>query len=325
MKKKRSSSLLRWFIWAIAIQLILINISAAFYAYKLTHFYQDKTVRDPFKTENIFGKTWRLFTGPRFQKSMITELPNFKYDEIKLKTHNGTILDGWYTEADSTSRGTVILFHGVTSSKDKLLSEAYEFRYWGYNVLMMDFRGHGNSSGNTTTVGIRESEDVKIAYDFVKSKGEDSVFLYGISMGAVAVIKAISDYDLKPAGAILEMPFLSMQTQLRARARLLGFRGFSEKPFGFLVAGWISIERGTNAYKFKTPRYAAKINCPVLMQWGASDPLIYRDDTEKIFNSIGASNKKLVIYDHAGHESLLQNEPAKWRNQVGYFLGIEEH
>jgi len=324
MKKKRLPSFLRWIVWAIVIQLILINISAAFYAYKLTHFYQDKMIRAPYSSENVFVRTWRLFTGPRFQKSVITEWPNTGYDVIKLKTKNGTILDGWFLKSDSSSKGTVIMFHGVTSSKDKLLAEAYEFRYWGYNVLMMDFRGHGNSSGLTTTIGIKETEDVKLAYDFIKAKGENSIYLYGISMGAVAVIKAISDYKLTPTGALLEMPFLSMQTQFQARARLLGYKGFFEKPFGFLVTGWISIEKGVNAYKFRTPRYTVDLKCPVLMQWGENDPLIFKRDTERIFKSIESPNKKLVIYQQAGHESLLLNDPVKWRNEVGSFLGGKE-
>lgn len=322
MKRKRLPSVIRWIFWVFVVQLILINISAALYAYKLTHFYQDKTVRNPYESQNIFGKTWRLFTGPRFQKSVVQELPNFSFEKVELQTSGGITLEGWYAKADSLPRGTIILFHGVNSAKDKLLAEAYEFRYWGYNVLLIDFRGHGNSGGISTTVGIRETEDVKLAYSFIKEKGEDSIFLYGVSMGAATIIKAIQEYDLRPAGTILEMPFLSMQTQFRARARLLGFRGFSEKPFGFLVTGWMSVQRGTNAFKFKTTHYAKDVQCPVLMQWGVNDPLIVRKETEKIFASIGSANKKLVIYDHTGHESFLQNEPAKWRSEVEQFLGI---
>jgi len=324
MKKKRLPSFLRWVVWVFVIQLILINISAAFYAYKLTHFYQDKIIRAPYSSENIFVRTWRLFTGPRFQKSVIAELPNTEYDVITLKTKNGTILDGWFLKIDTNAKGTVIMFHGVTSSKDKLLAEAYEFRYWGYNVLLMDFRGHGNSSGHTTTIGIKESEDVKLAYEYIKAKGENNIYLYGISMGAVAVMKAISDYQLNPDGTLLEMPFFSMQTQLQASARLLGYRGFFEKPFGFLVTGWISIEKGVNAFKFKAPRYAADIKCPVLMQWGENDPLIFKTDTERIFKSMESPNKKLVIYQQAGHESLLLNDPVKWRKEVGNFLAGKE-
>ncbi len=318
--KTNGFRVLRWVFWVLLVQLILINISAALYAHRLTHFYQDKKLRKPVSTQNIFVKTWRLFTGPRFQKSAISEYPHFSFDTVKLKTQKGLTIDGWYGKTDSAEKGTVILFHGVTASKENLLAEAYDFRLSGYNILMVDFRGHGNSEGSTTTIGAREYEEVKLAYDFVLAKGEKNIFLYGISMGAVAVLKAVAEYDLHPSGAILEMPFLSMQKHMQARARLLGFGGFPEKPFGFLVTGWVSIEKGVNAYRYRASDYAKKVSCPVLLQWGAEDNIVLRNEIDKVFDALGSAHKKKVIYDHAGHESLLQKEPGKWRMEVEAFL-----
>ena len=216
MKKARANrkfpSFVRWIIWVFIVQFILINISSALYAYKLTHFYEDKTIRPPASSQNIFVKTWRLFTGPRFIKSVNTAAPAFPYDTIQLKTESGIFIDTWYAKPDSLSKGTVILFHGISSCKSQLLAEASDFRYQGYTIMLVDFRSHGNSGGHTTTVGYRETEEVKLAYDYVKGLGEKNIFLYGISMGATTVIKAISDYNLQVSGVVLEMPFLSMQT-----------------------------------------------------------------------------------------------------------------
>lgn len=318
--KSRLHPFLRWVLWVLLVQLILINISAALYAHKLTHFYRDKVIRQPVSSQNVFVKTWRLFTGPRFQKSVITEYPNFSFDNVKLHTKNGLAIDGWYGKTDSASKGTVILFHGVSSSKESLLAEAYDYRFHGYNILMVDFRGHGNSDGSNTTIGAKEYEEVQLAFEYVRTKGEKNIFLHGVSMGAVAVMKAITEFQLKPAGAILEMPFLSMQKHMQARARLLGFQGFPEKPFGFLVTGWVSVEKGFNAYTYQSVRYAKKLTCPVLMQWGAQDNIVLKEETDKVYAAIASAQKKLVVYDSAGHESLLQKEPVKWRMEVEEFL-----
>ena len=187
-------------------------------------------------------------------------------------------------------------------------------------IPLADLRAHGNSGGNTTTIGVRESEEVKLAYDYVQQQGEKNIFLYGSSMGAVVVTKAVSDYSLQPKGVFLDMPFASLQSHIRARARGLGFGGVGEKPFGFLVTMWIGIERGFNGFKDKTTRYVKKLNCPVLIQWGAADTYVLKSETDKIYKAIASANKKLVIYDHAGHESLLQNDPAKWRAETEAFL-----
>ncbi len=310
----------RWIGWVLLVQFILINISAALYAYKLTHVYTDPALRNEKPSKNIFVKTWRLFTGPRQARSVITETPAFPYDTVLLKTAKGIVIDTWYSKADSASKGTVILFHGITASKGMIVSEAYEFRSQGYNVMLVDYRAHGNSDGQTTTIGVRESEEVKLAYDYIAGKGERNVFLWGTSMGAVVVAKAIDDYDLKPSGVILEMPFASLQSHLQARARALGFSGMPEKPFGFFVSWWMGIERGFNGFKHKTTSYVGKVNCPVLMQWGGLDHYVLKSEADKIYKAIASSDKKLVVYDRAGHESLVQNDPVKWRFETGRFL-----
>ena len=318
--KRKLPSIFRWILLVLLVQFVLFNISAALYAYKLSHFYDDPSIRTERPGENVFTKTWRLFSGPRLPKSIITQFPNFAYDTVNFKTEKEIFIEAWYGKTDSISKGTVILFHGLTISKDKVLAEADEFRYLGFNVLLVDFRAHGNSGGNTTTIGVRETEEVKLAYDYVSHLGEKKIVLWGSSMGAVTIAKTIADYNIKPAGVILEMPFASLQTHLRARARMIGFGGFPEIPFGFFVTSWMSIERGFNGFKHQTAKYAEKITCPVLMEWGALDPYVLKDETDKVFSAITYPNKKLVIYDHASHESFVQNDPLKWRIETGRFL-----
>ncbi len=323
--KRKIFSILKWIGWVALVQFILLNISAALYAHKFTYFYNDPSLKYQEISQNIFKKTWRLFAGQRYLKSVITEAPTFPFDTVTFHTKKGILIEGWYSRADTSAKGTVILFHGLTQNKATVLAEASDFRFQGYNVLLLDFRAHGNSGDNITTIGYRETEEVKLAWDYVKGKGEKNIFLWGSSMGAVAVAKAVSDYAIQPSGIILEMPFASLQSHLRSRARTIGFRGFPEKPFGFLVTCWIGIERGFNGFNFSTVSYARKIHCPVLLQWGALDYAVLRSETEKIFDAIASPVKKLVIYDNASHESFLQRDPPKWRGETEKFLSTCLH
>jgi alpha-beta hydrolase superfamily lysophospholipase len=315
--KRRLPSIIRWILWVLLVQFILINISSAFYAYRLTHFYPASEVGNGTHSGNVFVKTWRLFTGPKTARSSIKSQPAFPYQTITLKTKKDKLIEAWYAPVDSAAKGTVLLFHGVTITKSTVIAEAEEYRNLGYHVMMVDFRAHGNSEGNTTSLGVKEAEDVKLAYDFIAAKGEQRIFLHGVSMGAVVVAKAAHDYQLKLAGIILDMPFASLQSYLKDKARTLGF---PKQPFAFLTTFWIGVERGYNGYKHKTSRYVKDLSCPVLMQWGALDYFVLRDETEDIFNAIGSSQKKLVIYERAGHESFVQNDPLKWKIEVGRLL-----
>lgn len=322
--KRKLPSIFRWVFWVLLVQFILFNISAACYAYKLSYFYNDQSINNEYANENVLTKTWRLFSGPRLPKSVITQLPTFPFNTITLKTEKGLLIDAWYAKADSISKGTVLLFHGLSINKERVVAEADEFRSLGYNVMLIDFRAHGNSGGNITTIGVRESEEVKLAYDYIAQLGEKKIILWGTSLGAVTIAKAVSDYELKPDGVILEMPFASLQTHLRARARMIGFSGFPEKPFGFFVTCWMGIERGFDGFKHQTGNYVKNINCPVLLEWGALDPFVLKSETDKIYTAIPSAEKKLVIYDHASHESFLQNDPLKWRIETGRFLSGTE-
>ena len=313
-------SAFRWIGWVLLVQFLLLNISAAFYAHKYTHFYEGTAPLANNRSENVFKKTWRLFSGQRIPRSVVEEYPSFSFDTVLLETKSGLLLEAWYSRSDSTPKGTVLLFHGLTTNKGKILLEASEFRYLGYNVILVDFRGHGNSDGNITTIGYRETEEVKLAWDYVVKQGENKIYLWGGSMGAVCIAKAIADYGLTPSGIIMEMPFASLQTHIRSRARTTGFRGFPEKPFGFLVTAWIGIERGFNGFKFRTSTYCREINCPVLLQWGSLDHMVLKEETDRIYASIASANKKLVIYENADHESFLQKDPGKWRKEIAGFL-----
>src|SRR5688500_16620287 len=132
----------RWIFRVIIFQLILINISAAFHAHRITHYYDDNAVRNIQPSEgNIFLRTWRLMVGRKFPKSLIGYYPQTPYDTIQFKTGKGIVIDAWYMSADS-AKGTVILFHGLSSNKGNCLGEAYEFLAMGYNTLLVDFRAH---------------------------------------------------------------------------------------------------------------------------------------------------------------------------------------
>ena len=321
MKDKKSSNktvrILKWIGNVLLVQLILINISAAFHAYRFTHYYNDDKIRNQQPSEGKpFLRTWRMMTGKKLAKSLIQYDPVIPYDTIQLTTASGKKLEAWYMKADS-AKGTVILFHGLNSNKGNVLGEAFEFNSFGYNTMLVDIRAHGNSEGIVNTLGYDEAEEVKLAFDHLSGMGEKNIILWGMSLGAVIIAKAIWEYDLTPQKIILEMPFDRLQDHIKARARISGFPG---EPFGFFVTFWTGVEQGYWAYGHKTSRYVKKINCPVLLQWGNNDEYVLKKETEKIFTAINSSNKKLEIYKGVGHIPLLAANASKWDETVNEFL-----
>ncbi len=318
-RRKKVPSWLRWAGWVLLVQFILINISAAIYAYRFTHLRETADAPAPARSSNFFKKTWGLFRGPSLYKQPFSaDSLQAPYRDFELVTHSGLHIRGWWLVND-TARGTVILFHGLTGNRQSCLAEAYAFYNQGYHALMIDLRNHGRSEGQSTSYGYRETEEISLAYEYAMRNGLKNIFLWGSSMGASAIIKAVPEYSLHPRGIMLEAPFGSLQQHLRGRARTLGF---PEQPFAFLVTGWIGLEKGFNAYRYRMSRYGPSVTCPVLLQWGTRDALIGREENQEIYRSFGAVAKQLVEYEDAGHESFLQRDPALWKKRTEDFLQL---
>ena len=96
--------------------------------------------------------------------------------------------------------------------------------------------------------------------------------------------------------------------------------GFPEEPFGTIITFWASVERKFNGFAQLTSKYVQKIKCPVLLQYGALDKIVSTEETNAIFDHIGSANKKLVKYETADHEFLLDKDPDRWRKEVNEFI-----
>jgi uncharacterized protein len=294
---------------------VLVNVITAFHAYKFTHFYDANEIAVKAPNQKTTWEKTRdiLFGGKAFKQ------PNEKADSATetfyLTTSDNLKLEGWYNKVDS-AKGTVCLFHGHGGKKSGNNMEAAAFRKMGYNTLQLDFRAHGNSQGNTCTIGFYEGEDVKLAYEFIEKKGEKNIILWGISMGAATITQAVNDYNLKANKIILEMPYGTILEATEGRIKIMGLPA---EPLGRLVTFWGGTEHGFWAFNLKPAEYAKKINCPVLLQWGAKDPRVSKKETYAIYGNIGTT-KKLVVYEDCVHESLCKKQNEKWVSEVSQFL-----
>lgn len=294
---------------------VLLNVIVICHAYKFSHFYNkgEITVKAN-EDKTTWDKTKELLFGFNYLKSENT-LPDTAVKTVYFTTKSGLQLEAWEFAVDSP-KGTVALFHGHGGKKSSLLTEAGIFNQLGYNTILLDFRAHGGSDGNTCTIGYKEAEDVNLLYKYLAGKGEKNIILYGSSLGAATLTKAIHEYSLKPARVILDMPFGSLSAAITGRLKMMGLPA---QPLGTMLTFWGGIQNGFWAFNHNPVDYVKSIECPVLLQRGKLDPRVTQEETDLIFSNI-SSQKKMVLYDHAAHESLCKKETAKWAAEVTAFL-----
>lgn len=301
-------------LWTILLLFIIANGIAAIHAYKFTH-YSAKGVRVSELGLSMSQKLQLVVTGVDLPRPDNKEYPKHPYTVVKIPSN--VELGCWYIPSlKPQSKGTVLIFHGYSSCKSSLIGRAEPFLQDGYNCLLVDFMGSGGSGGNTTTIGYKEAEEVKACYDYIKAQGEKNIFLYGSSMGAVAIMKAINDTHIEPKAIIIECPFATMYETVAIRFKNMGIPTF---PMAHLLMFWGGAENGFCAYSHNPVDYAKGIHCPVLLQYGEKDERVARDETDRIFANLNQP-KQLITYPLSGHDDYHRQYGMVWANNMTTFL-----
>lgn len=298
----------------VVLAIVVLNIIAFFHAYKFTHFSDGNRERTDPKELTFFGKLETLAFGVDNPRPQNTSKPARPFKTLAIP-HEGDTIECWYVPVDN-SKGTVLIFHGYAGNKSQMVKESNQFNELGYGTILVDFLGSGGSTGNKTTIGFYESDQVKTVFDFVKTKGHERIIMFGTSMGAVAIMKSINDHQLDPESIILECPFGDMLETVQARFRIMNAPVF---PMSQLLTFWGGFQNNFNAFAHNPSEYAKNIEVRTLLLYGMKDDRVSLNETEVIFKNL-AGTKELKLYPEAGHESIWMKYQREWVEDVGDFV-----
>lgn len=157
------------------------------------------------------------------------------HEEVVIASPVGK-LAAWYLPG--TNGRTLIGLHGINDNKEQWLAPAADLQRRGYNVLLLDFRGHGQSEGRFVTFGDRETEDVRAVLTYLQSRGDvdlTRIGLMGLSLGAItAIIAAARLPEIR--AVVAEAAFGDLKQDLGIAFHR--FTGLPPFPFANLVVFW---------------------------------------------------------------------------------------
>lgn len=303
--------------WAVLVTFIGLNLIAWLHAWHFTHF-AAAGARTGVPT-TAWGRARLLLTGVTLPRPRGSQRPA-AYRALRIRLPHGEWLGAWTAPAASGAcRGTVLLFHGYGGQKSTLLPEAEAFRTLGYRVLLLDFRGGGESSGADVTIGYREAADVRAAWQHVGRYWHEPParrVLFGVSMGAAACLRALAVYGLRPRAVVLESTFGSTYQTVVNRFRILHA---PPVPLAALLAFWGGAQHGYWAFSHNPQDYAQAVRVPTLLLTGAQDPRVTVAEVEAIRAHLRGP-RRLVIVPNGGHGQYLASHPATWRAEIAAWL-----
>jgi uncharacterized protein len=197
---------------------------------------------------------------------------NIPYETIKLTTRDGVQLSAWYTPP--TNGAVILVAHGYNDNRLENLHAM--FAQNGYGVLSWDFRAHGESEGDFSSLGYFEQLDVEAALDHaLAQEGVEHIGAWGGSMGGAAVILTAARRKEIEA-VVADSAFSSLEDVLRGSMHDLLFplvAVFSEYYTGADIEAVSPVQQiGKIGPRAVLIIDGAEMNSPQLLYDGANEP-----------------------------------------------------
>lgn len=128
------------------------------------------------------------------------------FEAVTFPSAADTDLRGWWMYRSESNRA-IIICTGYRGNRADMLGIGAALWRDGNNILIFDYRGHGELAGTPVTLGYREVQDLLSAVAWVKANVADAAIgVIGYSMGAsVAIMGAARSTDI--GAVVADSPF----------------------------------------------------------------------------------------------------------------------
>lgn len=243
-----------------------------------------------------FGQS-RLIYFPEQQISNIPSAIGLDYTPVNIPTSDGETLHGWWISVPD-AKGAVLFFHGNAGNISHRINYLTMFKRLGYNTLLFDYRGYGQSSGTPSESGTYL--DAQAAWQYLtETRGiaPARIILFGESLGG-AVAAWLAAHE-KPGLLALASVFTSVPD-------------LAAEIYPFLPVRWLT------RFHYNTLESLQSVTCPVFIAHSPQDEIIPFAHGQQLFQA--ASEPKQFLTLEGGHNiGFIFMQPA-WIKSLGAFM-----
>ncbi|WP_241507165.1 alpha/beta hydrolase [Aquimarina sediminis] len=200
-----------------------------------------------------------------------------------MKTEDGNHLNAVHFINKNPKR-VILYFHGNKGSLKRWGEIVSFFAAKQYDVIIMDYRGYGKSTGEINEQKLYD--DAQLFYNYALSKyNEDQIIIYGRSLGTGVAIKVASDNQ--PNSLVLETPYYSMK---------------------HLIENWLPFFPLDIILRYHIPsnEFIKNVTCDITIYHGTSDRVVPYKFGLQLFNSIPIPNKRMFTVTNGKHNNLME-------------------
>jgi len=205
------------------------------------------------------------------------------FEELFFKTDNNAVINAIHFKAE-TPKGVILYFHGNAGDLSRWGNVAEYFVELNYDVLIMDYRTYGKSTGALSEQVFYD--DAQFCYNYLKERyAENKITLYGRSLGTGAATYLASRNT--PKQLILETPYYSITHVAASR--------FPMFPVEKLLK-----------YKFPSFQFIEHVKCSISILHGTDDAVIPMQSARKLFEAAPKALTSFTIVDGGNHNDLVR-------------------
>lgn len=210
------------------------------------------------------------------------------FEEFFLTHPDGAQLNALHFKTENP-KGVILYFHGNAGDLSRWGEIALRFLDFEHDVIVMDYRGYGKSTGKRSEANL--FEDAQLFYNHTaKHFSKNEIVVYGRSLGCSIATHVASENKIKKL--ILETPFFNLIDVAQDRFPLL--------PMGPILK-----------YKLASNEYIKEVEAPIRIFHGTEDRVVPYDSGKRLFEEIPTRDKKMYTIEGGRHNNLDQYE-AYW-------------
>jgi uncharacterized protein len=236
---------------------------------------------------SVAAYTAYTISGPRRIVPGYTFSPyevNVDHESISFETEDGLTIRGWWFDRPE-SRNVVIGLTGHRGDKTALLGIGSGLWRDGFNVLLFDYRGCGDSDHGPQSLAHHELRDARAALRYAEQRRPDGhVAVIGYSMGAAIAIRLAAEQPSIRA-VVADSPFATMREVV---AHAYQRRRVPSRPLLDLAD---ALTRWRYGYPFEAVRPLDAVSQiaprPLLLIHGTADQVIPVAHSRRLYEAAG--------------------------------------
>jgi alpha-beta hydrolase superfamily lysophospholipase len=183
-----------------------------------------------------------VFFYPNQQSYFQPEFFGLDYEVVEIVTSDGVKLRNWWLKPQSNPQGVVFFLHGNAENISSHIASVAWLPAAGYGVFMLEYRGFGQSEGQSDVPGILR--DINAGMQWLGDQEQAQHlprYLLGQSVGATlaAYYAGVEKPDIE--GLILDAPFTGFRDIAREKLASWWLSWPFQYPLSWLVPAQYSV------------------------------------------------------------------------------------